>query len=329
MKVFGYTLPQLRGIRLNLLRSITNKHNIFSINKAFFTTSNDSNNNSENPKTSDSSPGPSSNHCNKENCGCHSSTPEDSIEQDLRAKNYNIIECINAGKYDEALDLSDDFINTVKSNYGEDHPFYCSALNNKAFILKTCGQFDEAKSLFEEVIDKYKQTYGDNNEKVVITMHNLATLHKDAKEYEKSLDIYEKILKKIEKENIHIEGEKTGKLRLNIIANIYNSAGGLYRQIKNFQEGDRLFNLAYSIIKENFGEKTLPIATVLNNMALSLKDQGKFQEAMEKYTQALEIRNSLLNQDHPDIVMIKHNIEQLKNEMASKNSTNPDFNNKI
>ena len=114
---------------------------------------------------------------------------------------------------------------------------------------------------------------------------------------------------------MEVEGEKTGKLRLNIIANIYNSAGGLYRQLKNYTESDRLFNLAYNIIKENFGEKTLPTATVLNNQGLSLKDQGKFNEAMEKYIKVLEIRQELLDKDHPDIALIKHNIEQLKTEM--------------
>ena len=249
-------------------------------------------------------------------CGCHSTKKEeDPIEKKLKGMNYKIIENINTGKFEEALEQSEEFISEVKSNYGDEHPFYCSALNNKAFILKTCGMYDEAQVIFEEVIDKYKKLYGENNEKVLITMHNLGTLLRDAKEYEKSLEIYEKLLNMINNENIEVEGEKTGNLRLNIIANVYNSAGGLYRQLKNHSQGDKYFALAYNIIKENFGEHTLPIAMVLNNMALSLKDQGKFEEAMEKYTKALQIRKELLPEDHPDLTMIKHNIEQLKNEM--------------
>jgi tetratricopeptide (TPR) repeat protein len=295
------------ALTININKSFQPKFNF--IKSKFSTFSNNSNSNEASS-------------CSKQNCGCHS-TPQDDLERDLKSKNYKIIECINLGKYDEALDLSDDFINTIKTNFGDDHPFYCSALNNKAFILKTCGEFDEAKIIFDEVTEKYRTLYGENNEKVIITLHNLATLHKDNKEYEKSLEIYEKILKIIERENINIEQEKTGNLRLNVIANIYNSAGGLYRQIKNFKEGDRLLSLSYNIIKVNFGENTLPISTILNNMALSLKDQARYEEAMEKYNTALKIKLDLLDKDHPDIIMLRHNIVQLKNEMAEN------LNNKI
>lgn len=260
-------------------------------------------------------------------CGCHGEKKkEDPIEKKLKGMNYEIIECINQGKYEESLEKSNAFINEVKSNYGDEHPFYCSALNNKAFILKTCGMYDEAQVIFEDVIEKYKKLYGENNEKVLITMHNLGTLLRDAKEYDKSLEIYEKLLKMVNNQNIEIEGEKTGNLRLNIIANIYNSAGGLYRQLKHFAEADKYFALSYSIIKENFGEHTLPIAMVLNNMALCLKDQGKYDLSMEKYNKVLEIRKELLPQDHPDLNLIKHNIEQLKNEMSS---SMPNSNNNI
>ena len=303
--------------------AFSNKFKI-SQNLKFFSNSNNINNNNSNSNpTSTSSqnqqaePANQGGHCGKEHCGCHP-PQEDNIEKELKAKNYKIIECINLGKYDEALDLSDEFINMVKSNFGDEHPFYLSALNNKAFILKTCGEYEEAIPIFSEVVDKYKKLLGENNEKVIITLHNLATVYKESKQFENSLEIYEKILNLINKQHIKIEGEQTGKLRLNIIANVYNSAGGLYRQLKNYKEADKLFALAYTIIKENFGENTLPIATVLNNMGLSLKDQGKFEQAMELYEKVLEIRKKLLDENHPEITLIKHNIEQLKNEMNNK-----------
>jgi tetratricopeptide (TPR) repeat protein len=285
---------------------------IFNIYRQFST------NSSEGNTQNDSSPKePKS--CGNHQCGCssasHTHQHEDPLEKELKLKNYKIIECINLGKFDDALELSEDFINLITTNFGKQHPFYCSALNNKAFILKTCGQFDEANALFEEVIEKYKKIYGENNEKVVISMHNLATSLKEAKEYEKSLEIYEKLLNTIRNDYIHIEGEKTGKLRLNIIANIYNSAGGLYRQLKNYEESNKLFADAMKIIQENFGHKTLPMATVLNNVALNLKDQGRFEEAMDNYNKALEIRKDLLDENHPEVIMLRNNIDRLKAEM--------------
>jgi tetratricopeptide (TPR) repeat protein len=306
MKVFN-TL--LRGSKYSIPLIFRNNF-IFSKNfnsYKFFTTANNNANANEN------------NSCQKEHCGCHPNPKEDPLEKELKEKNYKIIEFINLGKFEEALDLSDDFISTIKTNFGDSHAFYCSALNNKAFILKTCGEFEEAKSLFEEVIEKYKKLYGENSEKVILAMHNLATTLKEAKEFEKSLEIYQKLLKIIKNEHFEVENEKTGRLRLNIIANIYNSAGGLYRQLKNYKESDSLFKDAMSIIKENYGENTLPMATVYNNIALSLKDQKKFEDSMKNYNKALEIRKELLDENHPEVISLKHNIEQLKIEMNANN----------
>jgi tetratricopeptide (TPR) repeat protein len=254
--------------------------------------------------------------CANSDCGCHPPKKESDLEKSLKAKNYEIIQCINSGKFEDALNLSDDFISIVKSNYGDEHPFYCSALNNKAFILKSCGDYDEAKPLFEEVIAKYRNLYGETSEKTVISLHNYATLLKESKDYEASLKIYENLLKVVEKEHLNIEGEQTGNLRLNIIANIYNSAGGLYRQVKNYKESERLFQLAYQVVKENFGERTIPIGSILNNMALCDKDQGFYDKAKEKYTKALEILSSLLPADHPELQMTKENLEKLEQERS-------------
>jgi tetratricopeptide (TPR) repeat protein len=283
---------------------------------------------------SKNSPPDDENKCEKEQCGCHSNSNSNSnsntshsaedptLMQELKSKNYQIVECINLGKFKEAIELSDDYINKIKENFGDEHPFYCSAINNKAYVLKICGEYSEASLLFEEVIEKYiKMSGGRNNDKVLISMHNLATLYKDWGKFDKSLSMFEEILKIVEKSNLDTDlSSRDGKLKLNLIANIYNSAAGLYSRIQKYEESDRLFDLSYKIISTNFGENTLPIATVLNNIGLSLKDRGRFEEAMEKYSKALTIREELLAKDHPDITIIRHNIEKLKNEMELKNN---------
>ena len=44
---------------------------------------------------------------------------------------------------------------------------------------------------------------------------------------------------------------------------------------------------------------------------MNYKDQGKFQESLESYQKALQIRKELLPEDHPDIMAVTHNIGQL------------------
>lgn len=90
-------------------------------------------------------PEPPASGCGKGSCGCKSNPPilnenpkwkEDKETEEFKKMNYKIINCINLGQFQEALDLSEDFIEGLENVYGKEHPFYCSALNNKAFILK-------------------------------------------------------------------------------------------------------------------------------------------------------------------------------------------------
>jgi hypothetical protein len=95
-----------------------NNYNITTKNK--FTTTNN-NNKILNYITSKSFAG-----CGNE-CGCHSNNKTnnnnnindtDDKEKELKSLNYKIIQCINLGKYDDAIELSDEYIEKLKEHYG-------------------------------------------------------------------------------------------------------------------------------------------------------------------------------------------------------------------
>ena len=115
----------------------------------------------------------------------------------------------------------------------------------------------------------------------------------------------------------------------NVMANIYNSVSGCYRVNKNFNDAQENLNKAYKIIKENYGEKNLPIATIFNNIGMNHKDQGNFKEALENYQKALSIRSEVLPEDHPDVMSIVHNIGQLYFDYGDKENANLYFNKNI
>jgi len=55
--------------------------------------------------------------CGKESCGCKNQQEEDSLEKHFKSLNYKIIQCINLGNFQDALDLSEDYIEQLKTNY--------------------------------------------------------------------------------------------------------------------------------------------------------------------------------------------------------------------
>jgi len=153
---------------------------------------------------------------------------------------------------------------------------------------------------------------------VVITKQNLATLYRDNKQIDQAIEIFEQLID-------DIQSFKTD-VKPNVMANIYNSVSGCYRINKNFDDALNCLNKAYHLIKENYGEKNLPIATIFNNRGMNYKDQGKFQESLESYLKALEIRKELLLEDHPDVMAITHNIGQLYFDFGDNENAQKYFN---
>ncbi len=55
-------------------------------------------------------------------------------------------------------------------------------------------------------------------------------------------------------------------------------------------------------------------ATHLNNLAMVIQAQGRYEEAEEIYRQALEILNRLLGPEHPYTKGVKENLEIVERE---------------
>jgi tetratricopeptide (TPR) repeat protein len=54
------------------------------------------------------------------------------------------------------------------------------------------------------------------------------------------------------------------------------------------------------------------VADSLNNLALSYKSQGRYEEAEPYYQQALEMRRELLGHRHPDVAQSLNNLGALR-----------------
>lgn len=240
-------------------------------------------------------------------CGCHStdSTTKDtnkkvSFEDQLKSMNYDIVSCIEDGDYAEGLKLSEQYLSILKEKYGEENKLYLSALNNQGFLLKLSGRKQEAKEIYQNILKTYYKIGGVKIENIVIVKQNLATILRDLNEHADAIVIYEELLTLVKENNI----------KKNIEINILISASGSYRAIKQFNICNELLDKAETMIEINYGKDNFPMATLLNQKGLALKDQGKFEEAIKAYKQSLQIKESMLEKTHPEVLITRQNIAQ-------------------
>lgn len=242
--------------------------------------------------------------CGSKECGCshkHSQSPsENTNELKLKSMNYDVIAYIEEGKYDEALILINDYLKLVKEVYSEEHKYYLSGLNNKAFLLKLTNKKEEAKDIYLKIIDCYK-TMDVEAENIIIVKQNLATLLRDLKQNTEAIEIFEELFKLIKEHTV----------KPNIEVNIYCAASGSYRAIGQFSVAEEFLNIAEKLVLQNFGENTLPYATILNQKGLNFREQKKYEDALTCLRRSLEIKESILDKTHPEALFTRENIIQL------------------
>jgi len=86
-----------------------------------------------------------------------------------------------------------------------------------------------------------------------------------------------------------------------------NNLGIIYETVGNFQEAIACHEGALNIKLRIYGEKSNPVTTSYNNLALTYKNSGKPGKALEMALKALAIRREL-NAPPEELVPILTNI---------------------
>jgi tetratricopeptide (TPR) repeat protein len=87
----------------------------------------------------------------------------------------------------------------------------------------------------------------------------------------------------------------------------------LYYSQGKYKEAEPLYQQALALRQKLLGDDHPDVATSLNNLAGLYKSQGKYNEAEPLYQQALNICEQRLGVDHPHTIIVRDNLERLRN----------------
>jgi len=132
-------------------------------------------------------------------------------------------------------------------------------------------------------------------------MINLATVHKDLGEHDHAVKHYE----------IAIMGRKEteGEDSVNY-AMALAMAAGAYRELGNFEKSETYLKDAYLKIALHHGEENMAASAILNSMGMLYKKQNKLERSADAYQRSLDVRTTLLGEDHPDTLATRHNLAE-------------------
>jgi tetratricopeptide (TPR) repeat protein len=90
------------------------------------------------------------------------------------------------------------------------------------------------------------------------------------------------------------------------LASLYYSQG-------KYKEAEPLYQQALALRQKLLGDDHPDVAESLNNLAGLYESQGKYKEAEPLYQQALNIFEQRLGVDHPHTIIVRGNLERLRN----------------
>ncbi|WP_049858500.1 tetratricopeptide repeat protein [Gloeothece citriformis] len=206
------------------------------------------------------------------------------------------------------------YVDVLKSYFGEEHPDVATSLNNLAVLYHYQGRYTEAEPLYLQALEMRKQLLGQSHPDVATSLNNLAILYYSMGRYEKAEPLY--------LEALEMYKQLLGQSHPDVATSLNNLAI-LYYSMGRYEKAEPLYLEALEMYKQLLGQSHPDVATSLNNLAILYYSMGRYEKAEPLYLEALEMYKQLLGQSHPDVATSLNNLAILYYSMRRYKKAEP------
>ncbi|XP_043696154.1 uncharacterized protein LOC122646632 isoform X2 [Telopea speciosissima] len=216
------------------------------------------------------------------------------------------------GKLDEAERYFLLALQEAKQGFGDRDPHVASACNNLAELYRVKKLFDKAEPLYLEAINILEESFGPEDIRVGAALHNLGQYYLVQRKLEEARTCYERALKVL-----YLQGkEKDAEALIQDSIRILEE-GGLgesaicLRRLRHFsqmflksnrvEEAEHVQRKILHIMELSKGWTSLDTVIAAESLALTLQSIGKLKEAQELLERCLDVRKTILPEDHIQI----------------------------
>ena len=216
--------------------------------------------------------------------------------------NKRSIELFEAGRYQEAIPLSQRALSIREKDLGPDHPDVAQSLSNLATLFQAKGQYADAEPLYRRALIIREKVLGPAHPQLATSLSNLAVMYASEGRF-------------ADAELLHTRAIKIRKRALGLdhplVAASLNNLAEVYRAQARYVDAEPLYRRAITVAEKSLGRHDPNVATPLGNLALMYHEQGRYADAEPLYKRALAIRQKALGADHPDVAQSLSNLATL------------------
>lgn len=239
----------------------------------------------------------------------------------------------DAGRIDEAMDLSQRTLDTVRARFGRSDPLTVAAMSSQARVYAERGATADAAAMLQDAVAIGRQVLGERDEQVLTIMHNLATtlgqlgrLAEAETLMRETLQLRSEVYgpehlqtlyttnglatllgqqgrfaeaEPLMRQTLEIRERVLGPDHAVTLVSVQNLANCLI-QLKRLEEAEPLARRAYSDIPKALGEDHPRVQVATNSMGFLMEDMGQLDEAETYYRRAVELVEQQKGRSHPE-----------------------------
>ena len=282
-------------------------------------------------------------------------------EQDDLAKlsslNKQVTELYQAGKFNEAIPIAQEFLELSEKALGPDHPDTATALNNLAVLYHSMGDYAKAEPLYQRALKIRRESarprsprhrHGPQQSGGAVSFHGRLRQSRTALSA-RAQDQTRKPSAPITQtpprpstiwRSCIVPWAITPKPNRSFsarsrsdekalgpdhpdTATTLNNLAELYRSMGDYAKAEPLYQRALKIREKALGPDHPDTATALNNLAGLYRSMGDYAKAEPLYQRALKIREKALGPDHPDTATALNNLAALYRSMGDYAKAEP------
>ncbi|MBR0341355.1 MAG: tetratricopeptide repeat protein [Oscillospiraceae bacterium] len=205
-----------------------------------------------------------------------------------------------------------DYLKNAQDTYGERSPATAAAWNNLGLCLFNEGNIDTALTYFRKASDILGKLKGAHHDDLGSFYSNQGQCYDELKEFKNAIYYYKLALD---------EYKKDEEVCAANIATLYGQMAVTYGHLKDKDREYEYFIKAEKEVKILWGEHHIRLASILNNYAMRLEQDNRYQEALDKLNQAKQIMEDTYQKKTVQISDVEKCIVRIKNKMkeADKN----------
>lgn len=182
--------------------------------------------------------------------------------------------CIFNGKYDEAIENIYKAMEIIEKQ--EEGSFFTAmAYSYIANSFMLCEKPEEAMTCFERIL-KIGENIEMDPEITSFAYNGIGRCYQERADFQKALEYF---LKSSEVKGVDPKFD----------AMIFKSLGEVYVALRRFDEAMEQFRNASDVTEKEYGQRSVVMAALYNEMAVAYKEQSEYGKALEYGLQALEI----------------------------------------